>query len=69
MSAQSPYFLIVPLWRSARTVEVTTKQLQSLLLYYSPDHVHFRMGRGYALKHKRIGPSVYSVWLEEKVYA
>ena len=65
----SEYALIDPLWHGAKTVQLRMKELQRLLLYYGPTEILFREGRGYVLAHKRSGPGVYSVWLEEKVYA
>ena len=58
--------LIDPLWYGAKSVTLTTKELQCVLLNYGADHLHMHAGIAYDLKHTRIGPGIYSLRLEPK---
>ena len=53
--------LIESLWHGSVSVTLTTKQLQTVMLYYGADHLHMYAGHGYHLVNRRIAPGVYRV--------
>lgn len=61
MMSIDPTNLIEPLWHGSVSVTLTTKQLQTLMLYYGADHLHMLDGHGYHLTNRRIAPGVYRV--------
>ena len=61
---KSPHEIPASLMIPGRKERVTTKQLQWALLNWA--FPMFYNGMSYDLKHKRIGPGVYEVWMERQ---
>lgn len=60
----SPHDLINPLWTGSQTVALTKKDVQRVYLHYGGGYLHMLNGAGCYLRHRRVGPGVYDLWLE-----